>query len=667
MSNLEQKSINVARMLSVEAITKANSGHPGLPLGAAPMAFTLWSKFLKGYGKEPLWEDRDRFVLSAGHGSALQYALLHLFGYDLSIEDIKEFRQWNSKTPGHPEFGHTAGIETTTGPLGQGLANAVGMAIAESKLAAEFNTEDFQIVDHYTYVLCGDGDMMEGVASEAASMAGHFKLNKLITFYDSNRITIDGSTDIAFTENVALRFKAYGWNVLEVKDGNDTLAIASAIEEAKNKKNAPTLIVLHTEIGFGCPKVGTSACHGSPLSKDELSCTRESLGANWDEFTVPTDVKNYMEEIVAEKAEKYLAWKALFLAYAKKYPELAAKWENWYSMGMEKNIAEEILTGEYATKDDATRNIGGKVLNALFAKIPNIFGGSADLDGSTKTKLIGSSEVQANSWQGNNIHYGIREHAMGAVMNGISLHGGLRVFGATFLMFCEYMRPAIRLAALMKQPVVYIFTHDSIGVGEDGPTHQPIEQLEGLRTIPNLVVIRPADAKETALAYVQAFSRTDGPTAIILSRQNLPQMELKYEHIHISRDDMDKGAYILVESGKKEKPQVILAGSGSELALCMDVHLQLIVEGIANRVVSVPSLNILANQSSEYQAEIFPEDIPKVFIEAGTSGSWWRYANKKDAIIGIDHFGASAPAEILMEKFGFSKDNVRAVAKKIIK
>ncbi len=667
MNNLEQKTINVARMLSAEAVTRANSGHPGLPLGAAPMAFTLWRKFLKGYGKYPMWEDRDRFILSAGHGSALQYSLLHLFGYDLSIDDLKEFRQWDSKTPGHPEFGHTSGIETTTGPLGQGFANAVGMAIAESRLAAEFNTEDFKIVDHYTYVLCGDGDMMEGVASEAASMAGHLKLHKLVTLYDSNRITIDGSTDIAFTEDVALRFKAYNWNVLEVTDGNDTMAISSAIEKAKAEKNVPTLIIIHTEIGFGCPKVGTSASHGSPLSKDELSCTRETLGVDWDEFTVPADVKSYMAEIIAEKEKNYLTWQAKFLAYTDKYPELAEKWKNWYKIGIEKSLSEEILAGNYATKDDATRNIGGKVLNALFAKLPNIFGGSADLDGSTKTKLLGSSEVQADFWQGNNIHYGIREHAMGAVMNGISLHRGLRVFGATFLMFCEYMRPAIRLAALMKQPVVYIFTHDSIGVGEDGPTHQPIEQLESLRTIPNLVVIRPADAKETALAYMQAFSRVDGPTAIILSRQNLPQMELKYEHIHISRANMDKGAYVLVETGKKEPPQVILAASGSELALCMDAHLQLIVEGIANRVVSVPSLSILANQSMEYQEEIFPEDIPKVFVEAGTSGTWWRYASKKDAIIGIDHFGASAPAEVLMEKFGFSKENVRALAKKIIK
>lgn len=653
MKNIEKKVIQTIRFLSTDAVERANSGHPGLPMGAATMAYTLWSRFLKGSAAEPMWPDRDRFVLSAGHGSMLLYSLLHLFGYDVSIEDIKNFRQWGSKTPGHPEYGHTPGVETTTGPLGQGFANAVGMAIAERRLAAEFNTNDYNIVDHYTYVIAGDGDLMEGVSAEAASLAGHLRLGKLIVLYDDNDITIDGRTDITFTENVGKRFESYGWQVLKVEDGNSVEEIEEAIKNAKQDISRPSLIIVPTVIGYGSPnKAGTSGVHGSPLGEQELKLTKEAAG--WDQypdFYVSDEVKAYMKGIIYNREKSRLKWKEMYNEYSRKYPQKSIKWEIWNHLEFPEELSSDNELWNFSEKAVATRNAGGKVLNVIAKYLPNLMGGSADLNASTKTYLKDKGDFDRCNPRGNNIYFGVREHAMGAILNGMALHGGLRVFGSTFLVFSDYMRPAIRLSALMKLPVIYIFTHDSIALGEDGPTHQPIEHIMSLRSIPNTTVFRPADAKETAIAWLEALKRTDGPSVLILTRQKLPVLEGVHKGAHM-------GAYILRKENK-EVPDVILIGTGSEISLLDNAHRELKKEGIEARVVSMLSWEIFDKQSQSYSEHVLPPQVKKrLVVEAGIPLGWERYIGKEGKIIGINRFGASAPGPVLMEKFGFTVNNI---------
>ncbi|MGO1368485.1 transketolase [Senegalia sp. (in: firmicutes)] len=657
LSKMDKKVINSIRFLSMDAVEKANSGHPGLPMGTATLSYTLWAKHLNVSKNDPTWANRDRFVLSAGHGSMLQYSLLHLFGYDVAMEDIKDFRQWGSKTPGHPEYGHTEGIETTTGPLGQGIANAVGMAMAEKRLAAEFNTSDMNIVDHFTYVVAGDGDMMEGVASEACSLAGHLKLSKLIVLYDDNKITIDGTTDIAFTEDVGKRFEAYGWEVLESRNSEDIDELSDLIEMAK-KSDKPTLIKVPTTIGYGSPnKAGQSVAHGAPLGADEIKLTRENMDWEHEAFFIPEDVYTHMGRVIDEKDKLRQDWNEKFDKYREKHPELAAKWDRWHSL----ELSDELLNDSELfnfDKDIATRAAGGKVINVIAKHMDNIFGGSADLAGSNKTTMNNTGDFQADTPDGNNINFGVREHGMGAILNGISLHGGFRTFGATFLIFSNYMRPAIRLSALMNQPVVYVFTHDSIALGEDGPTHQPIEQLAALRTIPNLKVFRPADAKETAVAWIEALKNTDGPSVIALTRQGLPVLD--------SVEDANRGGYI-VSPEKKYSPDAILIATGSEVSLAMDAQKELAKENIDARVVSILSWELFEAQDAEYKEKVLPKNISKrVSIEAGTTFGWQKYTGSEGKNIGIDHFGASAPAEKLMEEFGFSVSNVVKTVKEMM-
>lgn len=657
MSKIDSKVINSIRFMSMDAVQKANSGHPGLPMGTATMAYTLWSNHLNASKNDPNWTDRDRFVLSAGHGSMLQYSLLHLFGYDVSMDDIKNFRQWGSKTPGHPEYGHTEGVETTTGPLGQGIANAVGMAMAEKRLAAEFNTDDMTIVDHYTYVIAGDGDMMEGVASEACSLAGHLKLSKLIVLYDDNKITIDGTTDIAFTEDVGKRFEAYGWEVLESRNSEDIEELNDLIEMAK-KSDKPTLIKVPTTIGYGSPnKSGQSVAHGAPLGDDEIKLTRENMSWEHEPFFVPEDVYTHMERIIDEKDAKRKEWNEKFAEYRNKYPELAEKWDRWHSL----ELPEELLNDEELFNFDkkiATRAAGGKIINVIAKHMDNLFGGSADLAGSNKTTMSNAGDFQDETPDGNNINFGVREHGMGAILNGISLHGGFRTFGATFLIFSNYMRPTIRLSGLMNQPVVYVFTHDSIALGEDGPTHQPIEQLAALRTIPNTKVFRPADAKETAVAWIEALKNTDGPSVLALTRQGLPILE-DVEGSH-------KGGYI-VDKEKGNSPDAILIATGSEVSLAMDAKKELEKDGIDARVVSILSWELFDKQDENYKEEILPKNITKrVSIEAGTTFGWQKYIGSEGKSIGIDSFGASAPGPELMDRFGFNIENVVKTVKEII-
>lgn len=649
MNTLDKKTVETIRFLSVDAINAAKSGHPGLPMGTATMAFALWKEFLRVSGKHPQWMDRDRFVLSAGHGSMLLYALLHLFGFELPLEEIKQFRQMGSKTPGHPEFGMTAGVEMTTGPLGQGISTAVGMAIAERRMGAEFD-----LIDHYTYVLAGDGDLMEGISSEAGSLAGHLGLGKLVVLYDSNRITIDGSTEITFTEDVAMRYRAYGWQVLEVEDGNDYEAIVSAIREARGETARPTLIVAKTVIGFGSPnKAGTSSAHGSPLGAEEAALTKQAFGWDPEEtFVVPDEVKAHMAEIVAGKEADCEAWMAAFDEKSAADPDFAKVWEQWTRFEVPAALLEdESLWGEMSGKD-ATRSHGGKMVNRTAALIPNLMGGSADLNGSTKTYMKAYSDFTRDNATGNNLFFGVREHAMAAVMNGISLHGGFRVFGATFLSFADYMKPSIRLAALMKQPVIYIFTHDSIGVGEDGPTHQPIEQVLMLRSIPGLKVFRPADGKETAIAWVEAL-KYQGPSALILTRQNLPGLEGVGKAAHY-------GGYILSKE-KGEKPDAILMATGSEVQLALGAQNRLREAGFDTRVVSMMSWRHFDEQPAEYRESVLPGEIAKrVSIEALTTMGWHRYVGLAGLAIGLDRFGESAPAEELFDHFGFTEEKVTA-------
>ncbi len=649
--SIEQKSINTLRVLSVEAIEKANSGHPGLPMGAAPIAYTLWSRVMKHNPKNPDWINRDRFVLSAGHGSALLYSLLHLFDYGVEIEDLKEFRQLGSKTPGHPEYGDTVGVEATTGPLGQGVANAVGLAMAEAHMAEKFNTEDRKIIDNYTYVLTGDGCLMEGINYEAASLAGTLGLGKLIVLYDSNSITIEGSTDLAFTEDVLKRFEALGWDTNKIEDGNNIDDIEAAIERAKTIGDKPSIIEIRTEIGYGAKAIqGKSKAHGSPLGEENIRDMKNFLG--WEEegsFVVPEDVKEFMAGKVEDLAKEEEEWKEVLAAYKEEEAELYEKLMAW----LDGSVDEDYLQSEeyYEFEDKlATRAASGKALNKLADRVENLIGGSADLAPSNNSNMNSREAFSKDNYAGSNIHFGIREHAMAAILNGMALYGGLKVYGATFLVFSDYMKPSIRLSALMGLPVTYVFTHDSIGVGEDGPTHQPVDQLPMLRSIPNSVVFRPADSRETAAGWAYAMKNEKGPISLILSRQGLPLLEG-------SGKEALKGGYII----KKEEKELetILLASGSEVNLAVEAAKELEEKGIGTRVVSMPSLELFEEQTKEYKEEILPRSIRKrVAIEAASPMSWEKYVGLDGEIIAMESFGASAPGGELFKKFGFTKENI---------
>jgi len=660
MSNIDIKSVNTIRVLSADGIEKAKSGHPGLPLGATPIAYELFAHHMKHNPKNPDWKNRDRFILSAGHGSMLLYSLFHLFGYgDLSLDDLKSFRQLDSKTPGHPEYGHTVGVEATTGPLGAGMGMAVGMAIAEAHMSAVFNKDGFDIVDHYTYVLGGDGCMMEGISSEAFSLAGTLGLSKLIVFYDSNGISIEGSTDIAFTENVVERMKAFGFHTIEVDDGNDLTKIAKAIEEAKADKNRPSFIKINTVIGYGAgKKQGTAGVHGEPLGSEALATLKSGFGFNPEEsFKVDADVYDNFKAINEKNAGVEEEWNKLFKEYANKYPEDAKKWDNYYSQ----TDASLMENNEFWAWDDApvaTRNISGSIINRLKDIFPNLIGGSADLSPSNKTVMSGESYISKDDFSGRNIHFGVREFAMTAITNGILLHGGLRAYCATFFVFSDYTKPMARLSALMNIPTIFVFTHDSIGVGEDGPTHEPIEQLAMLRSLPNFNTFRPADARETIASWYAAMASKNTPTAIVLTRQNLPQLAG-------SGEAALKGGYIIKEA-VGNTPDMILIASGSEVSLAVEAAAELEKDGIATRVVSMPCMDIFEAQSKEYKEEILPRAIRKrVAIEALSGFGWDKYTGLDGRVISMDTFGASAPQDLLFKKFGFTKENVVAIAKEV--
>ncbi|HSO20048.1 MAG TPA: transketolase, partial [Desulfosarcina sp.] len=653
---------NTIRTLSMDAVQKANSGHPGAPMGLAPAGYALWTRVMKHNPRNPDWPDRDRFVLSGGHASMLLYSLLHLTGYDLSLEEIKNFRQWGSKTPGHPEYGHTPGVETTTGPLGQGFANAVGMAMAERHLAATFNRPGHDIVDHYTYVMCGDGDLMEGVSAEAASLAGHMGLSKLICLYDDNGICIEGATGCTFTEDVAKRFDAYRWQVIKVKDASDPDAVEKAILAARAETGKPSLIMLKTHIAHGSPNKQDSAdAHGAPLGEDEVTLTKAALG--WKEkapFAVPKRALNAFRKCVkaGQKAED--RWKKTYLKYTKKYPELADGWINALTRFMPKGW--EAGLPRFAPEDGpmATRAASGKVLNAAAAIFPSLMGGSADLAPSNKTYIADSPEFGILSYEGRNIRFGVREFAMGAVMSGMFLHGGIRPYGGTFLVFADYMRPAIRVAALMKLPVIYVFTHDSVAVGEDGPTHQPVEHLASLRAIPNLTVIRPADATETVEAWRKAISMNDRPVALILSRQKLPVLDAKQ-----TACGMDRGGYIL--SDCKGRPQILLIATGAEVHITLKAQELLAAKGVAARVVNLPSWEIFEEQSAAHKNRILPPTVKKrIAVEAGIPMGWERYVGPQGTVIGIDRFGASAPGGTVLAKYGFTAEKIVDAAMRML-
>lgn len=660
MNNIDIKSVNTIRVLSADGIEKAKSGHPGLPLGAAPIAYELFANHMKHNPKNPDWANRDRFILSAGHGSMLLYSLFHLFGYgDLSMDDLKSFRQLDSKTPGHPEYGHTVGVEATTGPLGAGMGMAVGMAMAEAHMASVFNKEGFDIVDHYTFVLGGDGCLMEGISSEAFSLAGTLGLSKLIVFYDSNGISIEGSTDIAFTENVVDRMKAFGFQTIEVEDGNDLAAIGKAIQEAKSDKNRPSFIKINTVIGYGAgKKQGTAGAHGEPLGSEALAALKSGFGFNPEEsFKVDADVYENFNKINEKNAKIEEEWNRLFKEYANKYPEDAKKWDNYYS---EIN-ASLIDNDEFWAWDDApaaTRNISGSIINRLKDIFPNLIGGSADLSPSNKTVMNGEGYISKDDFSGRNIHFGVREFAMTAITNGILLHGGLRAYCATFFVFSDYTKPMARLSALMNIPTIFVFTHDSIGVGEDGPTHEPIEQLAMLRSLPNFNTFRPADARETIAAWYAAMVSKSTPTAIVLTRQNLPQLDG-------SGKKALKGAYIIKEASKST-PDMILIASGSEVSLAIEAATELEKDNISTRVVSMPCMDVFEAQSKEYKEEVLPKNVRnRVAIEALSSFGWDRYTGLDGRVISMNSFGASAPQDLLFKKFGFTKENVVTTAKEV--
>nr|MDH3176971.1 transketolase [Bacillus pumilus] len=657
METIELKSIATIRTLSIDAIEKANSGHPGMPMGAAPMAYALWTNHLNVSPQNPNWFNRDRFVLSAGHGSMLLYSMLHLSGYNLSIDDLKQFRQWGSKTPGHPEFGHTEGVDATTGPLGQGIAMAVGMALAERHLAETYNKDNFNVVDHYTYSICGDGDLMEGISSEAASLLGHLGLGRLIVLYDSNDISLDGDLDRSFSENVKNRFEAMNWEVLYVKDGNNIEEVTAAIEKAKQSTDRPTLIEVKTTIGFGSPnRAGTSGVHGAPLGSDEAKLTKEAYSWTFEEdFHVPSEVYDHFKEAVKDAGQKKeAAWNELFAQYEKEYPELAAQLKLAIEGKLPENWDQEVPVYE-AGSSLASRASSGEVLNGIAKQVPFFIGGSADLAGSNKTTIKNTDDFGKDHYAGKNIWFGVREFAMGAALNGMALHGGLRVFGGTFFVFSDYLRPPIRLAALMGLPVTYVFTHDSIAVGEDGPTHEPVEQLASLRAMPNLSVIRPADGNETAAAWKLAVSSTDKPTALVLTRQNLPTIDQAPEKAY---EGVEKGGYVVVEAADAQ-PEALLLASGSEVGLAIEAQKALEKEGIRASVVSLPAWDRFDQQSDEYKESVLPTAVrARIAIEMGASLGRERYTGLDGDVIAIDKFGASAPGETIIEKYGFTVSNV---------
>lgn len=651
--NIEQKSVNAIRVLAADTVQKANSGHPGMPLGSAAMAYELWANHLTHNPKNPKWVNRDRFILSAGHASSLLYSLLHLFGYGLTIEDMKNFRQDNSLTPGHPEYGHTVGVEATTGPLGAGMGMAVGMAMAQAHMAATFNTEDYNIIDHYTFVLGGDGCMEEGISSEAFSLAGTLGLSKLIVLYDSNNITIEGNTDLAFTEDVNKRMEAFGFQTLTVEDGNNLEEISKAIELAKAEKTKPSFITVKTKIAFGCPaKEGSESSHGSPLGEENVKALRDNLG--WEEqkaFVIPQDVYDNFAQKAKKGQEAEDNWNKLFKAYCEKYPEKKELWDKYFAVIDDEKLLNCDEFWSYEDKPQATRSLSGNMINRLAKIMPNFWGGSADLGPSNKTVIKDGGSFSKNNYLGRNIHYGVREFAMAAIANGITLYGGTKTFVGTFFVFSDYLKPMARLAALMKIPVTYVLTHDSIGVGEDGPTHEPIEQLAMLRAMPNINVFRPADAIETAAAWYSAITSKNTPTVLALSRQNLPQIEG-------SSKEALKGGYIIAES-IKAKPDAIIIASGSEVSLAVDAKKELMEKGFDIRVVSMPCMDIFEQQSDEYKEKILPQTVEKrLVVEAGSSICWGKYLGFKGKSVTIDTFGASAPANVLFKKYGFTVENV---------
>ncbi|WP_102346848.1 transketolase [Bacillus sp. Marseille-P3661] len=664
--SIEQLSISSIRTLSIDAIEKANSGHPGMPMGAAPMAYKLWTNFMNHNPSNPKWFNRDRFVLSAGHGSMLLYSLLHLTGYDVSIEDLKGFRQWGSKTPGHPEYGHTPGVEATTGPLGQGVATAVGMAMAERHLAGKYNKDDFELINHYTYSICGDGDLMEGVSAESASLAGHLKLGRLVILYDSNDISLDGDLNRSFSEDVIKRYEAYGWQVLRVEDGNDLDEIASALDAARNDLERPTLIEVKTTIGFGSPnKGGKSASHGAPLGADETKLVKEAYKWTFaEDFHVPAEVYEHFEKEVKQKGQQLEEqWNSLFTQYKQAHPELGTELQTAIDGLLPEGWEQSLPTYQVGKDKPASRDSSGQAINAIAQAVPSFFGGSADLASSNKTMMKDQGDFSSSNYSGRNIWFGVREFAMGAALNGLALHGGLKVFGATFFVFSDYLRPAIRLAALMNLPVTYVFTHDSIAVGEDGPTHEPVEQLAALRAMPNLSVIRPADGNETVAAWRVALESENKPTALVLSRQGLPTIEGTDQHAY---EGVKKGAYV-VSKASKDTPDAIILASGSEVNLGIEAQAILQKEGIAVSVVSMPAWDRFEEQTQEYKESVLPKAVKKrVAVEMGSSLGWNRYAGDEGTIIAIDTFGASAPGEKIMQEYGFTVENVVAKVKAVL-
>ena len=661
MQTIDQVAVNTLRFLSIDEVEKAKSGHPGFPLGTAPLMYTVWDRFMNYNPKDPNWFNRDRFILSPGHGSALYYAMLHLAGYDVSIEQLKNFRQWGSITPGHPEYGVTPGVDASTGPLGHGFAMGVGFAIAETMLAAKYNKPGFEVVNHYTYGLTSDGDQMEGVASEAASLAGTLGLGKLIYLYDDNHITIEGDTEIAFREDVGKRFEAYGWQVLRVADSEDIDALENAIKEAKADTEHPSLIIVRTHIGYGSPKQDNASCHGEPLGAEGVAKTKEA--ADWpvgQSFYVPVTVRKHFDDKLAACAEKQAAWEALLADYKVVYPELGKE--------LEERIKGDVLVSRSdleAVFNDiegiSTREAGGEVLQKLSMQLPQLVGGSADLGPSNKTVMKTCGYYSKDDRTGRNIHFGVREHAMGKALNGIALHGGFIPFGGTFLVFADFMRPAVRMAALMGLRSIFVFTHDSIAVGEDGPTHQPVEHAMSLRVIPNLCVIRPADALETAMAWQTACLNQHKPTALLLSRQKLPVL---HKYAAVIHENAGKGAYVL-DAGKGEAKAVIIA-TGSEVHLALEAQAKLAEEGICVSVVSMPSWDMFEMQSEEYKKSVLPEGLPKVAVEAGVTLDWSRYTGSEDNVVGINKFGASAPGGTVMKEYGFTAENVAAKVKSLL-
>jgi len=666
MEKIEQLAINTVRILAADAVQKANSGHPGTPMGLAPIGHVLWSRILNYNPKDPNWAGRDRFVLSCGHACMLQYAYLFLTGYDIQLDDIKNFRQLHSKTPGHPEFGLTPGIEVTTGPLGQGFANGVGMGIAQKILAGRFNKQGFPVFDYNIYAICSDGDLMEGVSAEAASLAGHLGIGSLVYIYDNNKITIEGSTQLAFDEDVAGRFRSYGWHVQTVDDGNDVEAISAAIMEGKKELNRPSLIIVRTIIGYGSPdKEGTAEAHGAPLGTEEVRKVKEAFGFNPEaSFEVPSDVLAYYQEIGNEGMEKQQIWDELWQRYSQKYPELAEQYVNAAGAELSGNWDIDLPVFEPDSKGMATRKASGKALASIASYLPLLVGGAADLSPSTNTTMEGLGSFSRENPLGRNFHFGIREHAMGAILNGISLTKGFIAFGATFLIFSDYMRPPMRLAAIMKIRPIYVFTHDSIGLGEDGTTHQPVEQLIGLRSVPNLMLIRPADANETVQAWKVAITHNGGPVAIILTRQAVPIIDQKQYN---SASCLKRGAYILSDPANGNKPEIILMGSGSEVHLLLEAQAEMFKLGIWARVVSFPSWELFDQQEQAYKEKVLPVGIRKrIAVEAGSSIGWHKYVCDAGVVIGLNHFGESAPGEILMDEFGFTVENVVQTAKLLI-